>query len=83
MRADAGAMMSNPSILKETRRIFKEEGFKAFWKGNGVTIVHRLPYSSVNFFAYEQYKMVSNHTIIKSEQLTGPHCMLLRLTIVS
>ena len=61
MRADAGAMMNeSPSILRETRRIFKEEGFRAFWKGNGVTIVHRLPYSSINFFAYEQYKMVSN-----------------------
>ncbi|KAG0587632.1 hypothetical protein KC19_2G179000 [Ceratodon purpureus] len=58
MRADAGAMMNeSPSILRETRRIFKEEGFRAFWKGNGVTIVHRLPYSSINFFAYEQYKM--------------------------
>lgn len=64
--------MSSPSILKETRRIFKEEGFRAFWKGNGVTIVHRLPYSSINFFAYEQYKMVSNHTITRSEQADSP-----------
>ena len=26
----------------------------ALWKGNGVTIVHRLPYSAVNFWAYER-----------------------------
>lgn len=63
MRAD-GAAMSSPSILKEATRIFREEGFRAFWKGNGVTIVHRLPYSSINFFAYEQYKMVSYLFII-------------------
>ena len=62
MRADA--IMTSPSILKEATRIFREEGFRAFWKGNGVTIVHRLPYSSINFFAYEQYKMVSYHSTI-------------------
>ncbi|CAK7342766.1 unnamed protein product [Dovyalis caffra] len=33
-----------------------QEGFRAFWKGNLVTIAHRLPYSSVNFYAYERYK---------------------------
>jgi hypothetical protein len=44
--------------MKEARRVFREEGVRAFWKGNGVTIVHRLPYSSINFFAYEQYKAV-------------------------
>lgn len=27
---------------------------RALWKGNGVTIIHRLPYSSVNFWTYEQ-----------------------------
>lgn len=44
--------------MKEAKRVFREEGVRAFWKGNGVTIVHRLPYSSINFFAYEQYKAV-------------------------
>lgn len=57
MRSASGAVLSSPSILKEASRISREEGFRAFWKGNGVTIVHRLPYSSINFFAYEQYKM--------------------------
>ena len=27
---------------------------QALWKGNGVTIVHRLPYSGINFFVYER-----------------------------
>ena len=26
---------------------------RALWKGNGVTVLHRLPYSSINFYAYE------------------------------
>ncbi|GAA0167877.1 mitochondrial carrier protein [Lithospermum erythrorhizon] len=50
------AMLSKPSILTEASRILNEEGFRAFWKGNLVTVAHRLPYSAVNFYAYEQYK---------------------------
>ncbi|CAM6116235.1 unnamed protein product [Calypogeia fissa] len=52
-----GSKMKSPRIFNEASRILREEGIRAFWKGNGVTIVHRLPYSSINFFAYEQYKM--------------------------
>ncbi|CAL5388399.1 unnamed protein product [Camellia sinensis] len=55
MHSDAAAL-SKPSILREASRIVNEEGFRAFWKGNLVTITHRLPYSSVNFYAYERYK---------------------------
>ncbi|KAL3640675.1 hypothetical protein CASFOL_015643 [Castilleja foliolosa] len=52
------ATLSKPSIWRETLRIVNEEGFRAFWKGNLVTIAHRLPYSAVNFYAYEQYKSI-------------------------
>ncbi|PIN11673.1 Mitochondrial solute carrier protein [Handroanthus impetiginosus] len=52
------ATMSKPSIWGEAVRVAREEGFRAFWKGNLVTIAHRLPYSSVNFYAYEQYKSI-------------------------
>lgn len=62
MRND-GVRLSRPRILTEASRILREEGVRAFWKGNGVTIVHRLPYSSVNFFAYEEYKMVGFPTM--------------------
>ncbi|KAK4579313.1 hypothetical protein RGQ29_029111 [Quercus rubra] len=50
------ATMRKPSIWREASRIVGEEGVRAFWKGNLVTIAHRLPYSSVNFYAYEHYK---------------------------
>ncbi|CAI5952143.1 unnamed protein product [Closterium sp. NIES-65] len=53
---DASAARRRPSIFGEARRIVAEEGALAFWKGNTVTIVHRLPYSAINFFAYESYK---------------------------
>ncbi|KAH7553753.1 hypothetical protein ACOSP7_029400 [Xanthoceras sorbifolium] len=50
------AALSKPCIWREASRIVNEEGFRAFWRGNLVTIAHRLPYSSVNFYAYERYK---------------------------
>lgn len=53
------ATLRKASIWHEASRIISEEGFRAFWKGNLVTIAHRLPYSSVNFYAYEHYKKVS------------------------
>jgi solute carrier family 25 phosphate transporter 23/24/25/41 len=52
------ATLRKASIWHEASRIIREEGFRAFWKGNLVTIAHRLPYSSVNFYAYERYKEV-------------------------
>ena len=52
------ATLRKASIWNEASRIIHEEGFRAFWKGNLVTIAHRLPYSSVNFYAYEHYKKV-------------------------
>lgn len=50
------ATLRRASIWHEASRIVGEEGFRAFWKGNLVTIAHRLPYSSVSFYAYERYK---------------------------
>lgn len=58
MHSDA-ATLTKASIWHEASRIIREEGFRAFWKGNLVTVAHRLPYSSVNFYAYDHYKKVS------------------------
>lgn len=62
MHSDVAAL-SNPSILREASRIINEEGFRAFWKGNMVTIAHRLPYTAVNFYAYERYKNVTSDAL--------------------
>jgi hypothetical protein len=34
-------------------QVVRTEGAAALWKGNLVTILHRLPYSSINFYTYE------------------------------
>ncbi|KAK9920571.1 hypothetical protein M0R45_029124 [Rubus argutus] len=62
MHSDVSAL-SKASIWREASRIANEEGFRAFWRGNLVTIAHRLPYSSVSFYAYERYKKLLHSTI--------------------
>ncbi|KAL9226636.1 hypothetical protein vseg_002425 [Gypsophila vaccaria] len=57
MHANA-ATLRKACIFKEASRIMREEGVRAFWKGNLVTIAHRLPYSSVSFYSYERYKNI-------------------------
>ncbi|KAJ8624253.1 hypothetical protein MRB53_032783 [Persea americana] len=52
------ATLSKASIWREASRIVCEEGIRAFWRGNLVTIAHRLPYSSISFYAYDRYKNV-------------------------
>lgn len=34
--------------------LVRQEGLLSLWKGNGVTVVHRIPYSAINFWAYER-----------------------------
>lgn len=57
MHADV-SKLEKASIWREASRIVREEGVRAFWKGNLVTITHRLPYSSISFYAFERYKNV-------------------------
>lgn len=68
MHSDVAAL-SKASIWREASRIVNEEGFRAFWRGNLVTIAHRLPYSSVSFYAYERYKQLL-HSLL-GENLRG------------
>lgn len=63
MHSDVAALRK-ASIWREASRVMNEEGFRAFWKGNMVTIVHRLPYSSVNFYAFEHCKDVSADVLL-------------------
>ncbi|WCJ28368.1 Mitochondrial substrate carrier family protein [Euphorbia peplus] len=70
MHSDVAAL-SKACIWREASRIMNEEGFRAFWKGNLVTIVHRLPYSSVNFYAYEHYKSFLRSVVPEKQRGTA------------
>ncbi|MCE3217225.1 hypothetical protein HAX54_011111 [Datura stramonium] len=79
MHTDA-ANLKKVSLWQEASRIVREEGFRAFWKGNLVTIAHRLPYSSISFYAFERYKNVLQLILgveSQGENITADLCIRL------
>ncbi|KAG2446491.1 hypothetical protein HYH02_008482 [Chlamydomonas schloesseri] len=54
--AAAGAGASQLGVLAALRHVVATEGLASLWKGNMVTIMHRIPYSATNFWAYESTK---------------------------
>lgn len=48
-----GAMQS---LLHTANNILKKEGLRAFWKGNLTSVIHRFPYSAINFTLYEKVR---------------------------
>ncbi|CAH0481897.1 unnamed protein product [Peronospora belbahrii] len=54
----------SPSMGSAFVKVLKNEGVLAFWKGNGASVLHRFPYSAVNFFTFEIVKnsiIAQNH----------------------
>ncbi len=45
-------------VWRSLVRMWKEEGFKGFMRGNGINCVRIVPYSAVQFTTYEQLKKV-------------------------
>ena len=52
-----------PPGLPPSLQVVRREGPAALWKGNLVTIVHRLPYSSINFYTYERTQKLLRRTV--------------------
>ncbi|CAI5743217.1 unnamed protein product [Peronospora destructor] len=46
----------SPTVSSAFTKVLKNEGVLAFWKGNGTSVLHRFPYSAVNFFTFEMIK---------------------------
>jgi hypothetical protein len=39
-------------------KVIEREGFLSFWKGNGVSVIHRFPYSAINFVCFENFQEI-------------------------
>ncbi|KAG2486501.1 hypothetical protein HYH03_014803 [Edaphochlamys debaryana] len=46
------------SMTAALRHVVATEGLRSLWRGNLVTIMHRIPYSATNFWAYETTKQM-------------------------
>ena len=45
-------------VWQAASKILKEEGFIAFWKGNGTNIIRIFPYSAAQLMSNDQYKRI-------------------------
>jgi len=45
------------------KKVIEREGFLAFWKGNGTSVLHRFPYSAINFYVYEKASAFLNNFV--------------------
>lgn len=61
---------TSDSLWKTTRNILRTEGVLAFWKGNFTSVIHRFPYSAVNFYSYEVARAFMHRTF-NSKDTTG------------
>lgn len=41
------------SYTEGMRKIIQRGGLLSMWKGNGTSVIHRFPFSAINFFVYE------------------------------
>lgn len=53
---DAGRSEYKMSIAKALRKMYRDEGWRGFMRGNGTNCVRIVPYSAVQFGAYSIYK---------------------------
>jgi solute carrier family 25 phosphate transporter 23/24/25/41 len=49
-------MPAYTGVWSTLTRMWKEEGFKGFMRGNGTNVIRMIPYSASQFAAYEQFK---------------------------
>jgi len=40
-------------VVSAAQKVFAREGLLGFWRGNGTSVLHRFPYSAINFYVYE------------------------------
>ena len=44
-------------LIANLKSVAQREGFRSLWKGNLVSVIHKVPYGSVNYYAYEYTKV--------------------------
>lgn len=59
---DAGRNEYKMSIAKALKKMYKDEGWRGFMRGNGTNCVRIVPYSAVQFGAYSVYKRFAEPT---------------------
>lgn len=59
--SQVGSEQTQQGLAKTFVNVYKNEGIRAFWKGNWITCLRLFPYSSLQFVAFNSL-MVSGYT---------------------
>ena len=74
MVSNMGSATGNAKIpsglYHATKQVFTEEGILSFWKGNMTSVIHRFPYSAINFTVYDELQMVSRKLNVHETPMT-------------
>jgi hypothetical protein len=62
------------NLVNMLHRIVREEGVLSLWKGNLMSVVHRFPYSAINFFAFDTTTKLSHRLGYKDSIVTRFLC---------
>jgi solute carrier family 25 phosphate transporter 23/24/25/41 len=62
------------SLFKEAKHVVRSEGVLAFWKGNLTSVLHRFPYSAINFSSYQAAKRVMDRAGYSESGLSRLAC---------
>ena len=71
MQVSSASTGSTHSLLTSLRSVVKSEGVRSLWKGNFVSVVHKIPYGSLNYYTYEYTKVGVLRPYWKSETDPG------------
>ena len=58
---------THASIGPAVKKIWKEDGFRGFFRGNGINVVKVAPESAIKFYAYEMLKNVIGDSMGKGK----------------
>jgi len=59
--AQVGTKETQKGFLASFGNIYRNEGLKGFWKGNGIACVRLFPYNAVQFATYTKLKVYLSH----------------------
>ena len=62
--AQVGTPESRVGFLRSFNRIYRSEGLKAFWKGNGISCLRLVPYSAIQLAAF--HNLLVSHGLLPS-----------------
>lgn len=57
------------NLVSAYEHVYRKEGILSFWKGNLLSVMHRFPYSAINFTVYEHLrKIVCSDAFLNTEE---------------